>query len=482
MKQRDGIALIFVLWVMVLLSALALEMAFRGRLRVQETVATAETTKAFFIARAGVEKCIADLANDAGTVEEQDILREDAEAIYVNAPLGEGTYTIYAGMDEDGIARYGMVDESSKLNINTVDVAVLEKLPELGGGLAAAIVAIRGQEPFRDLKDLLQIEGVDPVTLYGEDQNENGLLDANENDGDQSWPPDNADGWLDGGLSQYLTTYSVSRNISANGDARANLNEDDAESITQAIKEISQQQADSIVAQREKGQFASVLDLLEVELVEKTTEQPNEGDRQAGNQEAPSRRRDRTPRPEPKAEETEKKPSSEGDTAKQNGNEKTPEQENEPKESEKPEGSSEGPKVVTKGTGQKAFDETTVRKIADLTTTSKDEVRPGQINVNTAPYQVLACLPGMDESLALAVVREREARAGGFATVVDLLDVNGMTTAILKQCFESLTARSEVFTVRSYGVLEGGAVHVGVSAVLDRSDDEIRIVRWQEHE
>lgn len=488
MRKDDGVALIFVLWVMVLLSALALEMAFRGHLRVQEAAATAETTKAFYLARAGVEKCIADLANDSATVEEQQILRDDADAIYQNAPLGEGTYTIYAGRDEEGVARYGMEDESSKLNINTVDISILERLPELDGGVAAAIVAIRGQEPFRDLKDLLQIEGVDTVALYGEDQNENGLLDANENDGDQSWPPDNADGWLDGGLSQYLTTYSVSRNISANGSERANLNEDDAESMIQAIKELSQQQADSIVAQREKGQFASVLDLLDVELVEKTAEPQNEGGRQSERQERPARQRDRSGRPEStpqgtaNTENAAEKPSTEGNTAKQNGKESPRGQESEPKEPEKAEESKEGPKVVTKGTGQKAFDEGTVRKIADFMTTSNDEVRPGLVNINTAPYHVFACLPGMDESLARAIVRERDTRAGGFTAVIDLLDVNGMTVETLKKSYDSLTARSDVYTVRSYGVLGNGVVHVALSAVVDRSDSDVRILHWQEHE
>lgn len=487
MRRNDGIALIFVLWVMVLLSGIALEMAFRGHLRVQETAATAQTTKAFFLARAGVEKSIADLANEAGTVEEQQLLRDDAESVNVNAALGEGTYTLYAGTDEDGAPVYGMEDESSKLNINVVEATVLDKLPEMESGLAEAIVAIRGQEPFRDLKDLLQIEGIDAITLYGEDQNENGLLDANENDGDQSWPPDNADGWLDGGLSRYLTTWSASLDLSAEGNARVDLTQDDAETITQEIKDVSQQQADSIVARRDSGGFSSVLDLLEVELVEMTQEQPQEGDQRRERQEQPTPQENEKPSQgntdEKKDEKKDEQRTSSGKgNAKEGRKEEKPGQNaegEEPKDSEKPK---DQPKTVAKGTGQKAFDESTVRKIADLATISKEAVRKGLININTAPYEVLACLPGLDETLAEAIVRERDTRAGGFTTVIDLLDVNGMSVDKLKQCYEMMTARSDVFTVRSYGVIDGGAVCVGVGAVIDRSDDTIHILHWQEYE
>ena len=426
--------------------------------------------------------CIADLAMEAGTADDQERLREDADAIHANVVLGEGTYTIYAGQDDDGQPRYGLEDEASKLNINTADASILEKLPELDSSLAAAIVAVRGEEPFRDLKDLLQIEGIDPIVLYGEDQNENGLLDANENDGDQNWPPDNADGWLDGGLTRFLTAWSASRNVSADGTERANLNQDDADTLTQTVKEISQQQADSIVARRENGEFASVLDLLDVELVEVTNEQPQEGEKRPEQGERPPPQTNGKPDQAKEDGKKEDKEASKKDTEKEGAKEKPPDQKGEPKESEESGESQQKPKATVKGTGQKAFDEAALRKIADLVTTNKDDVRQGQININTASREVLACVPGLDESLAEAIVRERETRAGGFTTTIDLLDVNGMTIDKLKQCYETLTARSDVFTVRSYGVLDAGAAFAGVSAVVDRSDDTIKVLHWQEYE
>jgi len=63
--------------------------------------------------------------------------------------------------------------------------------------------------------------------LYGEDANLNGILDANENDGDSSPPYDNRDGRLDPGLMEYFTVYSrepaTGTNINSQQNVRALL-------------------------------------------------------------------------------------------------------------------------------------------------------------------------------------------------------------------------------------------------------------------
>jgi DNA uptake protein ComE-like DNA-binding protein len=59
--------------------------------------------------------------------------------------------------------------------------------------------------------------------LYGEDANRNGLLDANENDGDLSPPSDNRDGRLDPGLVDFVTVSSREPNTRADGSARINV-------------------------------------------------------------------------------------------------------------------------------------------------------------------------------------------------------------------------------------------------------------------
>ncbi len=140
-------------------------------------------------------------------------------------------------------------------------------------------------------------------------------------------------------------------------------------------------------------------------------------------------------------------------------------------------------------TGRKAFEEDAIRKIADLVTIQSKEVTEGLVNINTASAQVIACLPGMDDSIAQAVVSERRGRAGttgfeqgGFTTVMDLLSVDGINKGILKSLYNHVTVRSDVFKVNSFGVLGAGSTHVGVSAIVDRTGSTARIMYWHEHE
>jgi competence protein ComEA len=48
---------------------------------------------------------------------------------------------------------------------NTADAAALEALPGVGPARAAAIVAARGDGPYRTLADLGRVRGIGPVTL-----------------------------------------------------------------------------------------------------------------------------------------------------------------------------------------------------------------------------------------------------------------------------------------------------------------------------
>ena len=153
-----------------------------------------------------------------------------------------------------------------------------------------------------------------------------------------------------------------------------------------------------------------------------------------------------------------------------------------PGEPENAEGGDKEPKMTVKGTGEKAFDVKAFRRIADLVTTQKEDVLKGLVNVNTAPYEVLACLPGLDETLARAIVHEREGREEGFATTADLLDVDGISTDVFKKVCARVSARSDVFSVRSFGVLHAGDLYCCARAIIDRTEDTTRLRYWREHE
>ncbi len=472
-------ALVFVLWIVVLLSAVAFEMSFKGHLRAQISAATGDTTKAFFLARAGVEKAIADLASMDSTLQAQYEMREDGALLYRNIELGVGTFTLYAGKDADGAHVYGMQDEASKLNINVVEAMLLENLPGLDAEIAASIAEQKQFQPFHDLEDLLLVEGIDRAMLFGEDQNGNGILDPSEDDGDRSWPQDNADGTLDGGLAQYLTTWSASRELTKDGEDRIDIRTASAENISDSIDEISLQQAQSIVAHREKNEFSSILDLYDVELVEQINQggqgpegtQP-QGQVLGGRNGNPQGNVRMVVTPQNGAPQNQGNQPGQGQSGRPQGGINP----------ENPEGQNDGEQPTTRSTGRMAFEEDAVRRIADLLTIQEGDVTQGLVNINTASVEVLACLPGIDEAIALAIVGEQLGRDGGFTTVMDLLTVDGISKDILKPIYARLAVRSDVFRVNSFGVLASGATHVSVSAIVDRTGYNAKILYWQEHE
>jgi len=64
------------------------------------------------------------------------------------------------------IPEKGGVAELQKININTADAWLLAALPGIGDVHATAIVAYRQQHgPFRDINELLNVEGIGTVTL-----------------------------------------------------------------------------------------------------------------------------------------------------------------------------------------------------------------------------------------------------------------------------------------------------------------------------
>ncbi|MEY3458269.1 MAG: putative type secretion system protein [Planctomycetota bacterium] len=189
------------------------------------------------------------LAESAMAVAAEQIRRREPNP--VSAPmelrLPDGTpvlLAVFPGIPaNDSKPVFGLRNESAKLNLNTLPVQPsrrqqarrrLSVIPGMTPAIADSIMdwldpddeptengaeaawylnqsppRLPGNGPFRELHELLQVRGISRDLLYGEDQNANGLLDPEENDGNRSLPPDNSDGLLQAGLSEYLTTLSA---------------------------------------------------------------------------------------------------------------------------------------------------------------------------------------------------------------------------------------------------------------------------------
>jgi DNA uptake protein ComE-like DNA-binding protein len=160
-------------------------------------------------------------------------------------PVGEATFWLLGRPADAGngtTREFGVVDEAGKLNLNTATDAMLQNLPGMTDELRAAILEWRDPNaaansssgginttvvkhgPFESIEELALVSGATREILYGEDANLNGVLDANEDDGDKTLPADNSDGKLDPGILEYVTVFSREPTKDSEGNARINLN------------------------------------------------------------------------------------------------------------------------------------------------------------------------------------------------------------------------------------------------------------------
>ena len=263
---RRGSALIIVLIVVVLLSLGAYTFFDSMILERKAADFSSRTAQSRALADSGIEFAAAKLGVPVD-MESENIYHDPT--VYAGVTLlestsetGRGRFTLVAPLENDATGtrlRYGLVDESSKININKISALNLEdtaahsllmSVPgmtdEAADGIldwvdtdsterefGAETLSYESLDPpyaarngaCESLDELLLVKGVTPELLYGEDANRNGLLDANENDGDLTSPPDNEDGVLSLGWNAYLTIYAVESNLKYDGTERIDLNQ-----------------------------------------------------------------------------------------------------------------------------------------------------------------------------------------------------------------------------------------------------------------
>ena len=138
---------------------------------------------------------------------------------------------------------FGLVDEGSKLNLNTAGTNTLLELPNMTEQLADAIVDWRStngldnlsvnytalgyedkNEPFETVDELRLVYGMTEPLLVGNDINGNGVLDANEQ-------TVGSGSELEPGLFEYCTVYTREPNFHSDGSSLTNVSTANSESL-----------------------------------------------------------------------------------------------------------------------------------------------------------------------------------------------------------------------------------------------------------
>ena len=422
-NTRRGAVLIIVLWIALGLTSLSvyfghdMMMEYRAA---DNALAGCQAEHALEGARRYVAFYLADPEEEeeAGMLPDTDYFAAEAVPVPASTLNGEVSYFWLIGRGDADLATqeltFNLVDESSKLNLNTVTRDMLEGLLEMTPQLAASIIDWRDEneemEPdgaeaemygllddpyeckngdFETLEELRLVFDAEYDLLIGEDTNRNGVLDENENDGDESPPSDNQDGILDCGLLEYLTVHSREPNKRLDGEDRIDVTDGGSASELSSLLEEELGASRAAEIQQAVGQTNNITSVLQ----------------------------------------------------------------------------------YLSRSGM-TYDEALL--VEDALTVSEDEYLPGLVNINTAPAEVLACLPGLDESIADEIVAYRrglEIEQPGMAWVLDMLE-----DEMIERAGPYLTGRTFQYTADIVAVGRNGRGFRRQQFVFDLTDEEPIVV------
>jgi hypothetical protein len=139
MKKRASI-LIITVWALSILSIFAVSLSYVSRAQIRYAGHMQDRVKLYYLARAGIEKAVVELENKedlAYTAFDNPILNN--EELFKDMPLGDGfislSYSVDEGMSKNETIIYGIMDESSRIDINNAPVSILANMLENIAGI-----------------------------------------------------------------------------------------------------------------------------------------------------------------------------------------------------------------------------------------------------------------------------------------------------------------------------------------------------------
>lgn len=299
--NRRGSALVLTLVVVAMLTLGAAAFFERMFAEHQAERAYGRQLQANNMAESGVEYCKALMMEDPETITQSGGLYGNAnlfQGVLVNddsMASSRGRFTVVApDLTTEGYygsMRYGLENESARLNLNTILFAdkteegasrkLLMALPGMTESIADAILdwidsdndsRQLGAErdyyaslshpyaprngPLGSIEELLLVRDVTPALLFGADLNRNGAIDGNEQNLVQIDNVDNSQGELNRGWAAYLTLDSAEANLRPDGKPKIDVNMDNLEELHKRLSEVlSADEANFIVAYRQGGPY-----------------------------------------------------------------------------------------------------------------------------------------------------------------------------------------------------------------------------------
>lgn len=294
MKTRRGFTLVIVLAALSVVTAVLLAIQSTGFRQASAGRETLARVRAHWAARAGIETAMARIERnlEAGSSGSAFTMSDDLAAAS-GGELAGATWSVAhtRGEGENAEPRDGAEDPHAKININSMAAQDLLQLEGMTEDMVDSILdwideddapnPLGAEEgyytqlpspyeprngPMTSLFELELVAGITPELVRGEDWNLNGVLDANEDDADASWPPDDADGSLDAGWSAVVTASSFEPRWGASGQARLDLSGTTSEELVARVPSLDPAQATVILDYGSRGGGVRLEDLVSTTL------------------------------------------------------------------------------------------------------------------------------------------------------------------------------------------------------------------------
>ena len=495
-KEQRGLSLVSTLWILTILSVLAAQLLYSIHIEQRTQRNFLDRAKFHYAAKAGFEWTLAVMRTDQTPFDS----------------LGENWAEPIQGQIDDGVQTGNLLnyqvtvtDEASKVNINTADSGLITNLLMQAGApqddpltqeLANAIV--EGQ-PYRTVRDLARVEGMTSQLLYGTQQATTLTQPvANTQTGTTSrvtetGVPQATETEARPGLVDLATIYSIDASTDPDGEPLVNLNTADEGQLTQLETQtgqgggqqvFSQAEAQSLTQQRDFSRFAELMDIRAVsdEIFNSiqsriTTEDTSENREDDGEN-----------------EESEQININTADV--------------ETLESLDDIDVGIAERIVDHRDAQGAFQNIDAIKdvrmltqqefigIIDKITLKDGETRTGLINVNTAPVEVLALLPGMDPEKAQAIITRREQdppddspvlsftqeeiTGNPFMNISQLSEMEEIDFNTFRELADWVTYRSHGYRIDANGIDAAGRAISTCIGIIDRTGDEVVVQYWRQ--
>lgn len=248
-QSRRGSVVVIVIWTVAIATIITASIQILGYRQATFGSEAVDRVQARWAARAGIENTIAVMSDHTANPFPDDsfAMIRDMEVVSYGEING-ATYDIQHY--RDGRRWPGPMDEHAKININseqcntgrlmlfddmTIDVADAindwkDNDNEIGMFGVERDWYLSRSAPYeprngrvRTVAELELVAGVWPEYMRGEDWNLNQRFDANEDDEERTWPPDDKDGGLNAGWSEFLCSYTVDDGATASGKPRLQL-------------------------------------------------------------------------------------------------------------------------------------------------------------------------------------------------------------------------------------------------------------------